>query len=167
MTLILRRPTPEDEGPMRALHAQLAEEGFDLVTDADRPWTEILAHWETERTQALPGRVTADYLVGEVDGVIVGRVSIRHELNDALREVGGHVGYAVGPEFRRRGYATAMLAQSLELLAARGVEQVLVTCDDTNLASAAVIERCGGVLEDITHPEGFAPKRRYWISTRG
>jgi predicted acetyltransferase len=34
----------------------------------------------------------------------------------------------------------------------------LVTCDDTNVASATVIERNGGVLEDIRNG-----KRRYWI----
>jgi predicted acetyltransferase len=35
---------------------------------------------------------------------------------------------------------------------------VLVTCDDTNVASATVIERNGGVLEDIRNG-----KRRYWM----
>jgi predicted acetyltransferase len=38
-----------------------------------------------------------------------------------------------------------------------------VTCDDDNLASATVIERCGGVLENIVPDDGRAPKRRYWI----
>ena len=40
----------------------------------------------------------------------------------------------------------------------RRIDRVLVTCDDTNLASATVIERNGGVLEDIR-----GVKRRYWI----
>jgi predicted acetyltransferase len=41
-----------------------------------------------------------------------------------------------------------------------------VTCDDDNVGSATVIERCGGVFESLTenteNPNG-APKRRYWI----
>jgi predicted acetyltransferase len=35
---------------------------------------------------------------------------------------------------------------------------VLVTCDDDNVASARVIERNGGVLEDVRNG-----KRRYWV----
>lgn len=92
------------------------------------------------------------------DGRLVGFLSIRHELNDVLREVGGHIGYAIRPSERRKGYATAATALALEECRRRGIDRVLVTCDDTNLASAKVIERSGGVLEDI---RGI--KRRYWI----
>ncbi|WP_237565966.1 GNAT family N-acetyltransferase [Ornithinimicrobium cerasi] len=76
-------------------------------------------------------------------------------------------GYAVGPRFRRRGYATEMLRQSVARLSELGVRRVLVTCDDDNPASAAVIERCGGVLEDVRRRPGQAPKRRYWITENG
>jgi predicted acetyltransferase len=41
---------------------------------------------------------------------------------------------------------------------------VLVTCDDDNVASAAVIERCGGVFESLVDSaEGDVLTRRYWI----
>lgn len=40
---------------------------------------------------------------------------------------------------------------------------MLVTCDETNTASASVIERCGGVLEDVRALEDGTAKRRYWI----
>ena len=39
-----------------------------------------------------------------------------------------------------------------------------MTCDKGNDASAIVIERAGGVLEDIRDdPSDGIPKRRYWI----
>jgi predicted acetyltransferase len=58
-----------------------------------------------------------------------------------------------------------MLAAAIDLLREEGVESVLVTCADDNPASAAVIERCGGVLQDVHTPEGGHPTRRYRITT--
>ena len=59
------------------------------------------------------GLVHSDFLLAEVEGEVVGRVSIRYVLNEALAEKGGHVGYGVRPAFRRRGFATEILRQSL------------------------------------------------------
>ena len=95
-----------------------------------------------------------------VGGLLVGRISIRHELNDWLREVGGHIGYAVRPSARRNGYATQALAQALPIAAALGIESVLVTCDVDNVGSRRTIESNGGMLENIANG-----KRRYWIPT--
>lgn len=166
--LRLRPPTVEDEQTLRRMHEQLADEDFQFLL-ADGPWSHVLAQIDREaRGIGLPpGRVPADFLVAEVDGVPVGRVSIRHQLTDYLLEVGGHVGYAVAPEFRRRGYATQILEQSVARLAALGVEEVLVTCDEDNAASARTIEKVGGVLEDVRpQPDGGPAKRRYWIRVR-
>jgi predicted acetyltransferase len=38
-----------------------------------------------------------------------------------------------------------------------------VTCGDGNLASARVIEKAGGVLEDVREAE-LGLTRRYWIT---
>ena len=165
MPLTLRPLRLDDETEARRVHAQLAEEDFEFLFGAEQPWSEIVANAQRESAGAdlPPGRVPADFLLAEVDGVIVGRSSIRHSLTPFLREVGGHVGYAVGPEHRRRGYATEILRQSLARLAALGVGRVLVTCDDDNIASARTIERCGGVLEDVRDVGEGTRKRRYWI----
>lgn len=164
MPLILRPPTAADEAACLALHEQLAADGFDFML-ASGTWQERLAQWARESAGVdLPeGRVPCDFLLAEIDGTIVGRTSIRHELNDFLLNWGGHVGYGVGPAYRRRGYATAILRQSVQRLAGLGVERILVTCDDDNVGSAKVIEACGGVLEDVRPVAGEKPKRRYWI----
>lgn len=164
--LVLRPPGPDDEAACQAAHRELAGEQFDFLLSAELPWAEQLAQIRQEASGAdLPrGRVRADYLLAELDGEVVGRCSIRHELTPVLLEIGGHIGYAVRPAHRRRGYARRILQLAVRRCRALGIEPVLVTCDDDNLASVRVIEGCGGVLEDVRqHAAGHPPKRRYWI----
>jgi predicted acetyltransferase len=79
-------------------------------------------------------------------------------------DFGGHIGYGVRPVHRRRGYATEMLRQALVIARAEGVDRILVTCDDDNTASSVIIERTGGVLDDIRRSPDGAQKRRYWLT---
>lgn len=165
--LMLRALTTEDETEAVRAHEELAADDFEFLLgwEPGLSWAALLARYAAERRGVgLPsGRVPATFLVAEVDGELVGRVSIRHELNDWLREYGGHIGYGVRPAYRRRGYATEILRQSLDLAREAGIVRALVTCDDDNLGSAATIERCGGVLENVVELSGAPAKRRYWI----
>ena len=38
-----------------------------------------------------------------------------------------------------------------------------MTCDDDNLASARIIEKAGGIIEDVRDTE-LGRTRRYWIA---
>ncbi|MDI6100039.1 GNAT family N-acetyltransferase [Actinoplanes sp. NEAU-A12] len=93
----------------------------------------------------------------------LGAIALRHELNDFLLRAGGHIGYGVRPSERHRGLASWALAEILPEARARGLSRALVTCNVDNLWSARVIERNGGVLEDIRDTE-LGPLRRYWIA---
>ncbi|MEU5994133.1 GNAT family N-acetyltransferase [Spirillospora sp. NPDC047418] len=90
----------------------------------------------------------------------LGRIAIRHRLNDFLREIGGHIGYDVRKSARRRGHATYMLKEALPVARSLGIEQALITCDVDNVASRKVIEANGGVLEDER-----GGKLRFWTPT--
>lgn len=110
--------------------------------------------------------VPASYLVAVVDNEIVGRVSIRHKLNDFLKQYGGHVGYAVIPSQRRKGYATEILRQSLSICADIGLEKIMISCDVGNVASRKVIERNGGVYQRDTELDDIKiQKHIYYIDT--
>lgn len=129
-----------------------------------RRYLEVLD--EQERGVNLPpGHVPTTFLFAFVGTHIVGRTSIRHHLNQSLERTGGHIGYVVVPEFRRRGYANQILSLSLQIARAKlGIRRLLVTCDQDNIGSMKVIERCGGILENIlSAPDLPKPKRRYWI----
>ena len=166
MTLELRPLRIEDEAEVRAAHQAMMEADhfpFGLYFDESPTWTAYLARLDACSRGTVDGLVRQDLLVGEVDGVIVGRVSLRYELDEFLAYEGGHVGYCVLPDQRRRGHASEMLRQAVVLMRAQGVERILVTCDDDNVASAGVIEACGGVYESTVEGRGGIPKRRYWI----
>jgi predicted acetyltransferase len=111
------------------------------------------------------GWVPETFLFAFVGARIVGRVAIRHALTALLERQGGHIGYAVVPEFRRRGYATQILALALRIAREQlGIQQVLLTCADSNIGSIRVIERNAGVLQDIVEIEKSGERhRRYWI----
>jgi len=95
---------------------------------------------------------------------LLGGGSMRHRLNEHLLEIGGHIGYFIRPSERRKGYATQMLAMMLEKARQRFISRVLVTCDKDNVASAKVIQKNGGVLEDErTVIKTGKVKQRYWI----
>jgi len=85
------------------------------------------------RHEGLPWWVGGDLETAEQDfAAFVGRISIHHELNDALHIEGGHIGYDTVPSSRDRGVATEMLRQALPVARARGLTAVLLTCDGTN-----------------------------------
>lgn len=94
----------------------------------------------------------------------IGRVSVRHFLNDHLLKVGGHIGYDIRPMERRKGYGTLILRLVLPKAKALGIEKALLTCDETNIASRKIIEKNGGVLENrVPNPNGGPDKLRFWI----
>jgi predicted acetyltransferase len=148
----LRPLRPEDEVTATRAHEELAAEGFAFLLDRDRvdTWDEYLDLLDLQHRgrDPRPDRVPASFLAVEVDGELVGRVSVRHRLNAFLAHEGGHVGYAIRPSSRRRGYATEVLQLAVADLHDRGERPVLAVCDADNDASRVVIERCGGKLVD-------------------
>lgn len=137
---------------------------IDTTTGFTR-WVTRLHHEADETRPPAPGLVHARYWwITEPDGIVLGAISLRYTLTDFLLRAGGHIGYSVRPSARGRGIARWALTEVLTVAGRRGINPVLVTCDDDNHASARVIEKCGGVLEDIRHTE-IGHKRRYWITS--
>ena len=172
--LHLRALRETDEAAFRGAVAAFAgsDPGWDFAFDFDEAgdfgaYVRRLDGW-TRGEGLAPQFVANTYLIAVVDGGIVGRVSIRHVLNDFLARVGGHVGYGVVATCRRKGYAREILRQTLPVAAGLGIARLLVTCDDDNVGSSRVIEANGGVLENVVETADRAvATRRYWIDLSG
>jgi len=114
----------------------------------------------------LPGRVFWIW-----DGAFCGVINLRFVPGtlDLPAHVSGHLGYAVVPWKRRRGYATQALALLLPVARDLGLPRVLVTCDPSNTASCWIIRTNGGIAAGST-PLPDQPgecKLLFWIDTSG
>ena len=103
------------------------------------------------------------------EGEFVGTIGFRWQPGtEALPPyVLGHIGYAVVPWQRGRGYTTTALRLLLPEAKAEGLGHVDLTVEPHNLASRRVIEANGGVLlEEFVAPQAYGHKRglRYRIT---
>lgn len=108
--------------------------------------------------------VKAETFVLIVEDEIVGASNIRYGLNTSLRKKGGHIGYGVSPKYRGNGYATKILNLSLQKLKQNNINNVLITCDEDNIASAKVILNNGGIEAEPFISENQEKTRRFWIT---
>lgn len=119
---------------------------------------------QKDRSKLAPGRVpSSDFWLID-DNEFTGRLSVRHELNDHLLKIGGHIGYEIRPSKRRHGYGNEILKLGLEKAKELGLHRVLLTCDEDNIGSKKIIENNGGQFENAIAIDGSATKKlRYWI----
>jgi predicted acetyltransferase len=96
MTLRLRPYNTSDEAPAIAIHEEMLAEDSHFLRfwQPSMPWPEFLQSNDELRQGLDPSiyRVRGCQLAAVVDGVIVGRTSLRYELNEFFAERGGHVG---------------------------------------------------------------------------
>ena len=119
------------------------------------------AKWETVPENFVP----ATQFVCVRDGKIVGMIQVRHALNDYLVKYGGHIGYSVHPDERRKGYASRMLRDALAYCREIGLKKVLITCNADNAGSRTTILKNGGVYENaVREPGEDTDTERYWIT---
>ncbi|WP_406279478.1 GNAT family N-acetyltransferase [Nocardia sp. NBC_00881] len=161
--LTVRALGTRDERPFLALRSALIADGLTLAKDyrAGMLWDDylIVQHNASAGVGLPPEMVPYTFLMAEVNGVFVGSSDIRHTLSDELMRWGGHVGYVVAPQHRRRGYATEILRQTLVKAKDLGIGSARLTCRQENIGSRRVIETWGGQLAAVT-ADGIC---QYWI----
>ena len=104
------------------------------------------------------------FLIRENDNKIIGMIDLRLELNEYLRNYGGHIGYSIRPTERIKGYNKINLYLILKVAKSHNLEKVLITCANYNEGSRKTILSFGGKFEK----ENFEEKEKetielYWI----
>ena len=82
-------------------------------------------------------------------------MNIRIGENDFILAEAGHIGYCIRPTERRKHYATQMLAEGVRVCKLMRINDVIVSCDKVNIASAKTIMNNGGVLDAEFYSERF------------
>ena len=90
--------------------------------------------------------VTDTFFAVDDNGRIVGIIDLRHTLNDFLKDL-GNCGYSVRPSERRKGIATEMLRQLLDVAKKAGMKELHLSVEKDNEPSVKTIIRNGGVFE--------------------
>jgi predicted acetyltransferase len=94
---------------------------------------------------------------------VFGRCEIRRKLN-AEFEIYGHISADIRPSERKKGFGALTLKLALIKAKELELERVLITCKKENIASAKIIEKCGGVFEkQFVDEETKKIFCRYWI----
>jgi len=164
--------SPNNETPEQAIREQLAAIGEDAAAfvarqvdrEAKGPPVKLPDGTLVPR---LPG-----YVLWLWDGEFCGSIGLRWQPGtcELPPYVLGHIGYAVVPWKRRRGYASSGLAQMLGLARGEGLDYVYITTIPENVASQAVIAKNGGVFVERflrTPHHGGAPGLRYRVDLEG
>ena len=122
-----------------------------------------LKHLENKKAkdEKVPNSV---FFLLDVDrNILLGAVDIRHYLNDYLLQYAGHIGDGIRPSERRKGYATEMIRLSLIECKKLGINNVLMVCDKSNVASRKTIIKNGGILENEFLDADGEVQQRFWI----
>jgi len=81
-----------------------------------------------------------------VDDYPIGDIAIRPGLNDYWKKYSGNIGYKIRPSERKKGYGKLMLKLALDECKKIGLDEILLQCNNKNIASRKIIERNGGIL---------------------
>ena len=162
-------PNEEYLQSYKEAYDEYVDNGISTYSFTDASSCDIFAKFDRYRNERdlPPDRVGEDkyWLVDDEKTYFIGEIAIRHRLNDALAQRGGHIGYGVRYSEWNRGYGTKMLALALEKAKERHISPVLITCNDDNLASARVMEKNGFALVDkiiVSRDGKDLLTRRYW-----
>lgn len=86
-----------------------------------------------------------------VNSIAVGKISIRIGKN-YHSYYNGNIGYEIDKEYRGNNYAYKASKLVLQVAKAHNMSELILTCDESNIASYKTIEKLGAELIEIVKP---------------
>ncbi|MDH4176082.1 MAG: GNAT family N-acetyltransferase [Thermoleophilia bacterium] len=141
----IRPAEPGDAGQLVSLAEQVGREPGDflLTTDAWRTVGE-----ERRYLRAVRHHPDAAVFVAEVDGVVVGRLSLARDTHGASHHV-ADLGLMVAASYRRRGIGWALLERAVEWALAAGVRKLELHVFPWNEPALRLYEAFGFAREGL------------------
>ena len=148
------RPTEEHKEEALAFKQEFLDNGEHTINgselldqmDSYEDWLKSVTDNISEETVNPDWVVTDTFFALDEKDSIVGIIDFRHELNGFLIDF-GNTGYSVRPSERRKGYATEMLHQLLDVARNSGLNSLQLSVEKSNEPSVKTIVKNGGVYE--------------------
>lgn len=88
------------------------------------------------------------YSIFNLENVCVGKISIRigHNFHSYYN---GNIGYEIFKEYRGQGFSGAACQTVLRVAVFHGMEYIIISCDENNIASYKTIEKLGAEFIEI------------------
>jgi predicted acetyltransferase len=151
----------EFDGDKESLHGGC---GLQEIKDVSE-WLNYLKRFKSKETLPENRVISSEYLcIRENDDQLLGLINIRHELNEELLFVSGHIGYSIRPSERNKGYAHEQLRLALMVCDSLKINPILITCNKDNEASRRTILKAGGIKENEVTEDNGNIVERYWIN---
>ncbi len=126
--------------------------------------SDFILRLQRAQTATAPNQIAESTYWANLNGIVVGRIALRHALNENLKVFGGHIGYEVRPSYRQKGIGNEMLKAVLQTPKAKSLGRLLLTCAPDNIASNKTIMTNGGVLFKTAFVEKWQRNTNYyWI----
>ena len=148
------RPTEEHKEEALAFKQEFLDNGEHTINGSElfdqmnsyEDWLKSVTDNISEETVNPDWVVTDTFFALDEKDSIVGIIDFRHELNGFLIDF-GNTGYSVRPSERRKGYATEMLHQLLDVARNSGLNSLQLSVERSNEPSVKTIVKNGGVYE--------------------
>ena len=112
---------------------------------------------------------TNEYKLVE-DGKQIGMIQVRRNASASVGfppVLASHIYYEIDPEYRGKGHGKKILALGLNEAKNLGLEELVITCLENNIASQKIIESNGGILEaSVFIPQKNEKVLKYRISLK-
>lgn len=178
MNLFLKEPTINEKEEVIAMCRELemtsAEDKYEgasnlkmVLNESYEKWLELCEQDKHIEDIKPEWSNATNYLLIDEIGRVYGFCSLRHHLKGQLINIGGNIGYSIRPTERGKGYGKIQLKLAIEKASELGLDKVLVTCRENNIASKKTIESCFGVADKPvpSRTEGIM-ELRYWIDSK-